>query len=141
MYAIRSYYAFTLDKRSFAYYNVALQDWHVESGEFEILIGRSSEDIVLRDTMHVESTVTVKIKVDRNTVVTDLLNDPQRAPIVQGLIQQFQEGMSATLGDLQSMEGMSEMFSEMLKYMPLRSMVTFSQGAFTDEMLDRNNFV
>ncbi|GAA0399752.1 beta-glucosidase [Paenibacillus motobuensis] len=127
---------FTLDKRSFAYYNVALQDWHVESGEFEILIGRSSEDIVLRDTMHVESTVTVKIKVDRNTVVTDLLNDPQRAPIVQGLIQQFQEGMSATLGDLQSMEGMSEMFSEMLKYMPLRSMVTFSQGAFTDEMLD-----
>ncbi|HEY4390854.1 MAG TPA: glycoside hydrolase family 3 C-terminal domain-containing protein [Paenibacillus sp.] len=125
---------FTLDKRSFAYYNVALKDWHVESGEFEILIGRSSEDIVLRDTMSVKSTVTLKIKCDRTTAVIDLLSDPQRAPIVQGLIQQFQEGMSATLGDLQ--EDASEMFSEMMKYMPLRSLVSFSQGAFTEEMLD-----
>jgi len=33
---------FTLDKRAFAYYNTQIKDWHVESGEFLILIGRSS---------------------------------------------------------------------------------------------------
>lgn len=36
-----------LDYRSFAYYNVSLKKWHVENGEFEILIGSSSRDIRL----------------------------------------------------------------------------------------------
>ncbi|WP_336776129.1 beta-glucosidase [Paenibacillus sp. MMO-58] len=130
----------TLDKRSFAYYNVQIKDWHVESGQYEILIGRSSEDIALRDTLNVESTVKVKTNVDRSTLLADLMNDPDRAPVVQGLIQSFQSGMGVSM-DSDSMkdamgEGMGEMFAEMMKYMPLRAMVSFSQGAFTDEMLD-----
>ena len=40
--------SFTLSERSFAYYNININDWHVESGEFEILIGASSRDIRLR---------------------------------------------------------------------------------------------
>ncbi|HMK46722.1 MAG TPA: glycoside hydrolase family 3 C-terminal domain-containing protein [Methanocella sp.] len=47
---------FTLDRRSFAYYNVEIADWHVESGAFEILIGSSSADIRARKTVWVEST-------------------------------------------------------------------------------------
>ncbi|NIK69610.1 glycoside hydrolase family 3 C-terminal domain-containing protein [Paenibacillus sp. BK720] len=126
----------TLDKRSFAYYNVLLKDWHVESGQYEILIGRSSEDIVLSDTLIVESTVKVKMKVERSTLLADLMNDPDRAPVVQGLIQSFQSGMGASMDSDALGEGMGEMFAEMMKYMPLRAMVSFSQGAFTDEMLD-----
>lgn len=37
---------FTLDKRAFAYYSVRIHDWHVESGTFDILIGKSSREIV-----------------------------------------------------------------------------------------------
>ncbi|MCD8511307.1 MAG: glycoside hydrolase family 3 C-terminal domain-containing protein [Bacillus sp. (in: Bacteria)] len=48
--------SFTLDKRAFAYYNVELSDWVVESGEFEILVGASSHDIRLTEKMWVEST-------------------------------------------------------------------------------------
>lgn len=47
----------TLDKRAFAYYNVNINDWHVESGEFKILVGASSRDIRLEATVNVESTV------------------------------------------------------------------------------------
>ena len=47
----------TLDKRAFAYYNVNLGDWHVETGAFEILVGASSRDIKLTETVNVESTV------------------------------------------------------------------------------------
>ncbi|TCM95786.1 beta-glucosidase [Paenibacillus sp. BK033] len=126
----------TLDKRSFAYYNVLLKDWHVESGQYEILIGRSSEDIALSDTLIVESTVKVKTKVERSTLLADLMSDPDRAPVVQGLIQSFQSGMGASMDSDALGEGMGEMFAEMMKYMPLRAMVSFSQGAFTDEMLD-----
>ena len=46
----------TLGKRAFAYYNVLIGDWHVESGEFDILVGASSADIRLRATVNVEST-------------------------------------------------------------------------------------
>lgn len=37
-----------LDYRSFAYYSTALKKWHVENGEFEILVGASSQDLPLK---------------------------------------------------------------------------------------------
>lgn len=48
---------FALDKRSFAYYNVELKDWHVESGDYEIRIGASSRDIRHKAVVAVTSTV------------------------------------------------------------------------------------
>lgn len=45
----------TLNSRSFAYYNVAIHNWHVESGKFDILIGASSRDIRLKDSVYVTS--------------------------------------------------------------------------------------
>lgn len=39
--------SFSLDKRSFAYYNICLKDWHVEQGLYKILVGASSADIRL----------------------------------------------------------------------------------------------
>lgn len=50
-----------LDKRAFAYYNVNINDWHVESGDFDILVGASSKDIRLTATVKVESTVEAEI--------------------------------------------------------------------------------
>ncbi len=38
----------TLDKRSFAYYSIMLNKWHIENGDFEILVGSSSQDIRLK---------------------------------------------------------------------------------------------
>ncbi len=57
----------TLSKRAFAYYNVNISDWHVESGEFEILVGASSRDIRLNGKVRVESTVEADIPDYRET--------------------------------------------------------------------------
>ncbi|MGN1201792.1 MAG: glycoside hydrolase family 3 C-terminal domain-containing protein [Eubacterium sp.] len=46
-----------LSKRAFAFYNVELGDWMVETGEFDILVGASSRDIRLEAAMTVTSTV------------------------------------------------------------------------------------
>jgi beta-glucosidase len=46
---------FTLNKRSFAYYNTSIHDWHIESGVFDILIGASCADIRARGAVWVES--------------------------------------------------------------------------------------
>src|SRR5690606_20127335 len=65
--------SFSLDKRAFAYYNTDLADWHVESGEYQIMIGKSSAEIVLQETVYVRSTVTLPVRYTRNSLVGDLL--------------------------------------------------------------------
>ncbi|SFC76645.1 beta-glucosidase [Bacillus sp. 491mf] len=125
---------FLLDKRAFAYYNVELKDWHVESGQFEILIGKSSRDIILKDTVYVESSVLIKKTVHRNTTIGDLLMNPILAPIAQELLAKMNEG-NPHLNTYPSETTQSEMMIAMMKYMPLRAMVNFSQGAMTEEML------
>ena len=44
----------TLNARSFAYYSIARKGWYVENGDFEILIGASSRDIRLSDTVKIQ---------------------------------------------------------------------------------------
>jgi len=126
--------SFILNKRSFAYYNIDIKDWHVESGDFEILIGKSSKEIVLRKTINVQSTVNLRKKFHRNSTVGDLMNDLIGKMIIEKMMQQFkqQDGMSF---DLSQMEN-SEMGKALMKYMPLRGIVNFSSGAFSEEMLD-----
>lgn len=121
---------FELDKRAFAYYNAELNDWHVETGEFRILIGKSSRDIVLEASVEVQSTVTLPIVYTPNTLMGDLFGNPETLRIAKEL-------MAATgLADLGSGDGEAdEMMMAFLKYMPLRGAVAFSQGKFTDEML------
>jgi len=44
-----------LDSRAFSYYNVEINNWHIENGDFNILIGASSRDIKLSKTIYVKS--------------------------------------------------------------------------------------
>lgn len=59
--------AFELSKRAFAFWNVNINDWMVETGEFDILIGASSRDIRLSETITVESTDIAEIPDYRET--------------------------------------------------------------------------
>lgn len=47
---------FSLTGRDFSYYNVTLGGWHVESADYEVRLGASSQDIRLAAPVHVEST-------------------------------------------------------------------------------------
>jgi beta-glucosidase len=64
---------FTLSKRDFAFYDTELEDWYAEGGDFEILIGKSSRDIVLSDTVLLESTVERPFLMDDRTTLADVL--------------------------------------------------------------------
>ncbi|HMD39823.1 MAG TPA: fibronectin type III-like domain-contianing protein, partial [Candidatus Acidoferrum sp.] len=41
----------TLDGRAFSYYDADAKQWRADPGEFQILVGRSSQDIVLRGSV------------------------------------------------------------------------------------------
>jgi beta-glucosidase len=46
-----------LDARAFAYFDPAAKQWHIAPGSFGILIGRSSEEIVLKGSIAVPETI------------------------------------------------------------------------------------
>lgn len=52
---------FELDRRAFAYYNVNVSDWFVESGEYQIEIGSSSRDLRLSAPVAIHSEQTGEI--------------------------------------------------------------------------------
>lgn len=119
--------SFVLDKRAFAYYNVGIKDWHVETGVFEILIGKSSQEILLKASVEVESTVSLPVTYHRNTTVGDLLENPLTAEKGRSLMSKF--GLDEAMADN------PEMMIAMMRYMPLRALIGFGQGAYTEEML------
>ncbi|WP_339254719.1 glycoside hydrolase family 3 C-terminal domain-containing protein [Paenibacillus sp. FSL P2-0136] len=119
---------FTLDKRSFAYYNVQLGDWHVESGMFKISVGSSSRDIRLSTELEVESTVKLTTRFHRNTTVGDLLANPLTEEKAKSFSSVF--GLEDVLGDN------PEMLLAMMRYMPLRAMIGFGQGKYTEADLE-----
>ncbi|MGM0922966.1 MAG: beta-glucosidase [Bacillota bacterium] len=124
---------FELDKRSFAYYNTDLADWHVESGEFEILIGKSSREILLKDTVKIISTEEIIPVFHRNTTLGELMKNPKTAPILQHL-----QSMMGGDADVNPSDSVSvEMMEAMMRYMPLRGLIAFSQGKLSEEMLSQ----
>jgi beta-glucosidase len=120
-----------LSKRSFAYYNTTIKDWHVENGVYEIMVGGSSDDIRLRTGVKVTSTVTIPKKYHRNTTVGELMEDPKAKPIIEQIAQQIINSMG--LSDIS--EENPDIAFNMMRYMPLRALVNFSKGQFTAEML------
>ena len=73
----------TLGKRAFAYYNVNIHDWHVETGAFTICVGASSRDIKLSAELNVESTVEAVVPDYRATASAYYSADIKNIPAEQ----------------------------------------------------------
>lgn len=122
--------SFELDHRSFAYYDVELKDWVVESGDFEIRIGKSSRDIVLSETVEVESTTERRIEFHRNSTISDLKKTAKGAAFVEDFISKLP--FASAIGD----GSQAEMFRAFLDALPLRGMLSFSGGKTTEKQLN-----
>lgn len=121
---------FTLDKRSFAYWNQEIHDWHVETGMFNIEIGQSSRDIVLTGSVKVHSTVALPRHYSVDTIIMDILEDPEATEVLQPLVDAIKETLVPQgQGSEAAKEAVSdEMTMAMLKYMPLRGALSFGGG-------------
>ena len=129
---------FTLDKRSFAYWNETIHDWHVETGDFTIEVGGSSRDLPLCDSVKVESTVELPRHYDLDSIFMDLLADPKAKAVIDPFIQKLQAAfMPEDEGTTEAAkEAVSEdMGAAMLNYMPLRGILSFG-GADSAPAID-----
>ncbi len=119
---------FTLDKRSFSYFNTEISDWFAETGAYKLLAGPSSAETPLAATVNVISTGIPFQKVTRNTRFYELLAIPETAKFAEKAMNESVEQMkqmgamfSESTGD-DSLVELFEAVVRMMKYGNLRSM-------------------
>lgn len=125
---------FTLDKRSFAYYDIRLHDFYVESGDFTVELGSSSRDIRLTGNVNVQSTEKVPVRFDRETTMGEVMKSEKGRMIMASMRSRMQQkgggdGVRKGLG-----EGADALVQNMMKEMTIGSLVSF--GGLSEEMVD-----
>lgn len=117
-----------LDFRSFAYYDPAHKTWVAEDGEFDILVGASSADIRLSQTVTLQSTLDLPSILHQESTLKEWLEDKRGKAVFEPLLNEMVAGMRSSLGieENQSFIGMDMM--DFLMDMPLRSILGFQES-------------
>lgn len=127
---------FVLDRRAFAYYEPRIKDWYVESGSFEIMIGKSSRDIVLCETVTVNSDRRLPVHYTSDTIFGDLFDNPKAMEIVKPVIDEYMKGVMSA-GSESAAEAISrEMIDSMMRFLPIHAVASFSAEAISPEWID-----
>ncbi len=132
---------FTLNKRAFAYWNVQIHDWHVETGVFTIEVGSSSRDIALCGQVTVESTVELPVHYTVNSIFLDLMKSAKARAVLQPLLDSMMQGFGVGVEQDERSEAAEEaisveMLQAMMQYMPLRGVLSFADSQLTYEQLE-----
>ena len=128
---------FELDKRAFAFWSKELHDWFVESGAFTIEIGRSSRDMVLSAEVYVEGTAELPTRFTVNSIYADLRKSAKAMSLLGPVVEGIMQGIGGGESDAAAAAISREMAEAMMLNMPLRSIASFSGGAYSYEQLEQ----
>jgi len=127
--------SFTLNYRSFAYYNETAKDWFVESGLYHILIGASSRDIRLNTPIQIAGTKRLPFHVDDITTCEDVELFSKKPELLNELLEK--SGFSNDNADSNAADSTDICTLELTKAMyagtPLHSILSFSGSELRDE--------
>ena len=140
-----------LDRRSFAYYDLTVSDWLIESGPAEIIIGASSRDVRLKGTVQLTALRRPFVKLTINSTRQDLLSHPASAAAARPFFDQLgsifaapeqkpaqkQAAENPDDKDRPAEDGFSDMMAEMQLHIPLRALIAFSGGAISEKSLQQ----
>lgn len=127
---------FTLDKRAFAYYDTDISDWYVESGEFTIMIGKSSRDIVLEDVVVVTNPSPKRMTFNMNSTLGDVMKDPRGGQIVGQMMAEMSNSGEINMDAATEILGSAEAMAQMVANVPLRALVSMGGGKVTQEQME-----
>lgn len=136
---------FTLDRRSFAYFDPRVGDWYVAGGDVGILVGRSSRDIRQRATVTVDPVRPFVLSVTMNTTVKDVIAVPARAAALDAFLTEHRgESLDAYLNPTVGSEpSPPETLRSMSLNATLRQLLRLSNGAVSEaavrEFVERLN--
>lgn len=122
---------FTLEERSFAFYSKELKDWYAETGDFTVMIGKSSRDIVLTKDIFLTGTKKLPFAADSTTTIGDVMKYAANAQELfdrykSRLMPEFLSGADDIPGANDALgEGTAEMMRQMIEGTPLHSIISF----------------
>ncbi|HEV3208622.1 MAG TPA: glycoside hydrolase family 3 C-terminal domain-containing protein [Chthoniobacterales bacterium] len=119
--------SFQLTKRDFAYYDTSRHDWIVNPGKFDILVGSSSQDLPLRQTIEVEVSKQDYAALTRDSLLKEFKNHPKGKAFYPQLVEAF------GLGNPDEADMAVRAF---LDDMPVYKVCAFSEGKFAEERLE-----
>lgn len=130
--------SFTLPKRAFSMWKEDLHDWYVPAGQYIIEVGDSSRHLPLRAEITLRDTRDLPRHYDENTIFLDLMQDPRAMAVLNPYMQKIMGALGA--GDENQSEAARdaitlEMNLAMMKYMPLRALLSFSGDTVRPEMI------
>lgn len=115
---------FELSFRDFAYFDIAMDQFHVLTDTYEIAAGASSRDLRLSVKLQVMATTVKPVPVTMNTTMRDVLTIPGAKELLKPYLDEYirvNAGESNELG-----EGMAKMMESMLYDSTLRGMIGFA---------------
>lgn len=115
---------FTLTGEDFSYYDPAREKWITETGDYDILVGSSSQDIRLKSTLHLESTQKFEKLLTEDSSLAEWLEDDRGRELLKQVFPEEE-------GDRQ------EGADEFIKNLPLKKLAMLSQGKITEEMIEK----
>lgn len=126
---------FTLGSRAFAYWDVSVHNWVIDSGTFTVSVGKSSCPFCQKKmTVSVKSLSEPKTKLTFGSTLAEIMATPHAmevlAPLIQGLSQGLggEEGASEMFGDGEAMK-------EMMAGIQLQLILLFAGDKISADML------
>lgn len=121
---------FTLNKRSFAWYNTDIHDWYAASGAYEILIAASSREVRLTKTIQWESTQVLPLHLHLNTTLGELMKDERTRALgkeLKGKMDAFFGGLDGEAAEpTEGDEAVSDDMGDAIAFsMPIRNVLSF----------------
>ncbi|MCI9153919.1 glycosyl hydrolase [Lachnospiraceae bacterium] len=123
---------FPLDARAFACWNTDIHDWFVETGSYELQIGKSAEQIILSKEIQVESEKSLPRTFTLNSTLGEIMADPKGQAVLSQAMGGMMAGTQAEqMADQAQGDGSAindEMMAATMEGMPLRQMLSFIPG-------------
>jgi beta-glucosidase len=136
---------FELDRRAFAYYDDSTHGWVVNTGQFDLLVGGSSQDLPLKQTVEVRTTQLAYPHLTRNSLLKDFKRHPKGKVFYPQLAEAFDLGIpdeqvevdsNLTPDETAAKKKADMMIKAFLDDMPVYKVCAFSAGKFAEERLE-----
>lgn len=135
---------FTLDMRAFAYWNEEIHDWYVDSGEYQIRIGKNAQEVILSVPVQVQGTREIPKIYSLNSCLGPLMRDPKAQTVMGAFMGNMSENTDADEVQKQQEQQAEdpnaavsgEMMAALMEDMPLRQLLSFVPG-MTRQMLEQ----